>query len=161
MSGFAQSLAKEDRVPAPDHLIEAVAELARETGEAFRISEGVVRGTEMYLVTAPDHRLPARYTRETAMLGFRVPSSFPDAAPEDCFFLWPADIKLATADPVRHSVDINRAGADSNIANGILEGPVLNFSWHLWNKVPWERRKHTLMDHYLHVLRRFEMQEHD
>ncbi|MDB6019628.1 MAG: Prokaryotic family [Pedosphaera sp.] len=161
VSGFVPCLTKEGPVPAPDHLIKAVAELARETEEPFRISDGVVLGTEMYLVTAANYQLPARYTRQVATLGFRVPSSFPDAGPEDSFFLWPADIKLTVADPIRNSNDINRAGVDPSIAKGILDGAVLSFSWHLWNKVPWERRKHTLVDHYRHVLRRFEMQEHD
>jgi hypothetical protein len=112
---------------------------------------------------APDHPFPERYTLGRGTLGFRVPGNLPDAAPEDSFFIAPATVKLRAADPVRNSCDLHRAGADPNYLQGVIpvEGPVLVFSWHIWNKGIWNRRKHTLIDHYAHCLRRFEQPEHD
>jgi hypothetical protein len=148
-------------VAAPDELRQAVASLSIHSGHTFAISERPVPGTTLYVVYATDHPLPKHYTRERATLGFRVPDNWPDAAPEDSFFLFPGDIKLSAPDPVRNTIDINRAAANSEHIQGVMDGPALVFSWHLWNKVAWNRRKHTLVDHYSHCLRRFEQIEHD
>ncbi len=159
--GFVRSHRKGARVPPSEEIRAAVSALSADAGIEFRVSEKPVPGTEMYIVFAENHPLPEHYTPAAASLGFRVPGTFPDAGPEDCFFLHPAEIALRIPDPVRNSTEINRAGVDPNIANGVLDGPVRNFSWHLWNKTAWKRQTHTLIDHYRHVLRRFEVPEHD
>ncbi len=150
-------------VPAPDDVRAAVAELSERTGLRFTVSSVPVGGTELFVVWAAEHPLPDRYTASSGILGFRVPRNFPDAAPEDCFFLRPQDLKLKTNDPVRLSPDINRASVSQDFCTGteLDGGGVLVFSWHIWNKVPWNRRKHTLIDHYTHCVRRFDEPEHD
>src|SRR5207249_4450709 len=137
--------------------------LAQQAGHAFHVSDQPVPGTNLYVVYAPDHPMPAHYAAEKGALGFRVPGNYPDAGPEDTFFIAPATVKLREPDPVRGSTDINRASADGNHIQKVVpvDGPVLVFSWHLWNKAAWQRRKHTLMDHYMHCLRRWEQPEHD
>lgn len=149
-------------VPAPDTIRAAVAALARASGYAFEITDAPVEGTALWVAYARDHPFGSRYTAATGILGFRIPQNFPDACPEDSFFIQPADIKLSEPDPIRRSVDVHRAGANSDFLRGTgLAGNVLVFSWHLWNRVAWDRRKHTLMDHYTHCLRRFDAPEHD
>ena len=147
----------------PNALATAVAQLRETAGEEFQVTEKAVEGTELHVVYVCDHPLPARYSNRIAMLGFRVPSRFPDACPEDSFFLVPCEIKLVEPDSARNSTDLNRAGRTEGVLKGteLPDTPVLLFSWHLWNSVPWDRNKHTLMDHYRHCLRRFEQNEHD
>lgn len=149
-------------MPAPDLVAAAVLDLSQKSGQEFVVSDTTVPGTALYVVYAVAHPFPAHYSLESGVLGFRVPQNFPDACPEDSFFLQPATVKLREADANRKSVDIHRASPDANFLNGTaIAGPALVFSWHLWNKVPWDRRKHTLFDHYTHTLRRFEQPEHD
>lgn len=146
---------------ASEELLRAVADLSERSGHAFEISPQVVPGTNLYVVHTNGHEFRPAYTVERGILGFRVPGSFPDAGPEDSFFIAPADTKLRGADAVRNSIDLNRAGRAEGYVAGSVFGnmPVLVFSWHLWNAVPWNRHKHTLMDHYTHCIRRFEMAE--
>lgn len=146
---------------ASEELLRAVADLSERSRHAFEISSQVVPGTNLYVVHTNDHEFRHTYTVERGILGFRVPGNFPDAGPEDSFFIAPADTKLRTADAVRNSIDLNRAGrAEGYVTGSALRNmPVLVFSWHLWNGVPWNRKKHTLMDHYTHCIRRFEMAE--
>jgi hypothetical protein len=146
-----------------DLLLQAVAELSARSGHVFQISPEPVPGTSLFVVHTADHEYRPEYTITSGALGFRVPFNFPDAAPEDCFFLTAIDVKLKVPDPVRRSIELNRAGrADGYVAGSILGNvPVLIFSWHLWNAVPWNRRQHTLIDHYAHCIRRFDMPEHD
>ena len=128
------------------------------------MTEQVVTGTAMHVVYANDHSIPERYTRRVVTIGFRVPSNFPEAAPEDCFFIQPSDVKLCSPDTERKSCDLNRASVnESDFLKGtdLVSLSALVFSWHLWNKKAWDRRSHTLVDHYRHCLRRFEFQEHD
>ena len=148
-------------MPGSEELLRAVADLSERSGHVFAISPQVVPGTNLYVVHTNDHELRSLYTVERGILGFRVPSNFPDAGPEDSFFIAPADTKLRIADTVRNSIDLNRAGrAEGYVAGSELGNlPVLVFSWHLWNAVPWNRRTNTLMDHYTHCIRRFEMTE--
>jgi len=150
-------------VPAPDELTAAVAELSAQVGVDFKITDTLVTGTELFVVYADAHPLPTRYTVTSGTLGFRIPRNFPDAAPEDSFFVMPHDIKLAVIDPVRNSIDVHRASVSVEVLRGTeLDGrSVLAFSWHLWERVTWQRRKHSLKDHYLQCLRRFEVPEHD
>jgi hypothetical protein len=148
-------------VAAPEHLRAAVDELACDSGANFVIADAPIAGTELYLVYAPNHPLPSRYTFSQGILGFRIPASFPNGQPEDCFCLHPDSIKLSEPEPSRNSDTIHRAGIDPNFAKGVLDGAVLVFSWHIWDRVPWDRKKHTLIDHYRHVLRRFEVPERD
>lgn len=150
-------------VVAPDNLVEEVRRLNKVSGEAFVVSPNPITGTELYAVYATDHWLPPRYTRNKGILGFRVPANLPNGCPEDSFFIAPDDLQLVVADPVRKSRDINRAGKTAGILRGSDLGDisVLVFSWHIWNKVPWERGRHNLLDHYQHCLRRFEQPEHD
>ena len=150
-------------MPAPKELVAAVEDLCAKTGEKFEVTEKVVDGTEMHVVYVRNHPLPSRYSSASATFGFRVPFRFPDACPEDTFFIFPHEIKLVEEDPIRKSKDIHRAGKADNVLKGteLADVPVLIFSWHLWNKVPWDRNKHTLVDHYQHCLRRFEQPEHD
>jgi hypothetical protein len=148
-------------VGASEEIVSAVADLSKGSGHAFQISPEVVPGTNLYVVHTNDHEFRAAYSVERGVLGFRVPGNFPDAGPEDSFFLAPADTKLRSADAVRNSFDLNRAGRAEGYVLGSELGnmPVLVFSWHLWNTVPWNRKKHRLMDHYSHCIRRFEMAE--
>ncbi len=150
-------------MPVPEALAAAIEALRTTTGENFQVTERPVDGTEMHVVYLRNHTLPTHYSSRNGLFGFRVPARFPDACPEDCFFLVPWDIKLAEQDPVRKSTDPNRAGKAENLLKGteLDDVPVLMFSWHLWNTVPWDRNKHTLMDHYRHCLRRFDQSEHD
>ena len=110
-----------------------------------------------------DHPFRSEYTVPFGALGFRAPFNFPDAAPEDSFFIAPSEIKLIETDATRDSGDIHRAGRVDNYVAGSSLGniPVLIFSWHLWDRVPWNRRKNTLFDHYAHCVRRFDQPEHD
>ena len=148
---------------ASEEILTAVQDVSRKAGIPFTITEKMVEGTQLYVVYTPLHPFPDHYTVSCGTLGFRVPFNFPDASPEDCFFVLPADVKLKVPDPVRNHIDIHRAAADPNVLKGTeLSGPpALVFSWHLWNSRPWDRNKHTLFDHYTHCLRRFEQQEHD
>ena len=90
-----------------------------------------------------------------------MPGMYADASPEDAFFITPATITLVTPDPVRNSVELNRASSTPGfVPPSVFEGgPVLVFSWHLWDRSPWRPRTHTLIDHYTHCLRRFEQPE--
>lgn len=150
-------------MPHSDFLKAAVAELTRHSGCEFRITEGYVEGTNLFVVYALAHEFPEKYTVNSGTLGFRVPFNMPDAAPEDTFFIQPATVKLRQADPVRNSVDLNRASPNNDFLKGtvLANEPCLVFSWHLWDRCQWDRRKHNLFDHYTHVLRRFEQPEHD
>jgi hypothetical protein len=163
MNDSEQFQAKGDPVAAPDDLVEAVAELSNKSGHEFRISESPVEGTDMFVVYAVDHPLSAQYTVASGIFGFRVPRQFPNAGPEDSFFIQPHDVKLKQADPARNSTDVHRASSVPDFLKGTELGgsPGLAFSWHLWNTVPWNRNKHTLVDHYGHCVRRFEKPEHD
>lgn len=146
-----------------DLLLQAVTELSARSGHEFYISPEPVPGTSLFVVHTNSHEYRPEYTISSGALGFRVPFNFPDAAPEDCFFITAIDTRLRTPDPLRKSMDLNRAGRSDGFVNGSTLGnvPVLVFSWHLWNTVRWERRKHTLLDHYTHCVRRFDMPEHD
>ena len=148
-------------VEPSEQLLKAVRELGEKSGHSFQISPQPVPGTTLYVVHAPDHDFRPEYTVARGILGFRVPANLPDAAPEDSFFILPADVKLITADRVRNSTDLNRASRADNFVTGSVLGnvPVLVFSWHAWNSSPWNRRTHTLVDHYTHCLRRFEQPE--
>ena len=146
-----------------DLLLQAVEELSEKSGHRFHISPEPVPNTNLYLVHTEDHPFRPEYTIRTGVFGFRVPFNFPDAAPEDSFFIAPSETKLREADAVRSSIDLNRAGRAEGYVTGSLLGgmPVLVFSWHLWDRVQWNRRKNTLIDHYTHCVRRFEQAEHD
>jgi len=151
-------------VPQPsDLLLQAVRELSAKSGHDFQSSMEVVPNTSLFVVHAKEHEFRAEYTVSSGVLGFRVPSNYPDASPEDSFFIVPVDVKLRQPDAVRQSVDLNRAGRAEGLVVGSALGnaPVLLFSWHLWDRSPWDRRKHTLFDHYTHCIRRFELPEHD
>jgi hypothetical protein len=149
-------------VPAPNHLIRAVTELGNKSGQAFLITENPVIGTELYVVYVRDFKLPPKYSPDIATFGFRVPTQFPNACPEDSFFLIPCDVSLSLPNPERGSTDINRARKTEKVTSGteLGDGAVLLFSWHLWDRVPWDRSKHQLIDHYEHCLRRFDQPEH-
>ncbi len=144
-------------------LKEAIVELSRKSGYEFKITNETVQGTNLHIVYTTNHRFPEMYTAKDGVFGFRVPTTFPDAGPEDCFFIQSPDVKLSTPDTVRNSIDINRAGVTPEYLRGTELGdrPALVFSWHLWNQKPWDRFKHTLLDHYSHCLRRFDQPEHD
>jgi len=162
-SDFELSQVKEAQVPAPDHIVQAVHGFSEKVGYKFEVSDCPVEGTELYVVYAEAHPLPERYTVALGVLGFRVPRNIPDACPEDCFFIQPHDVKLKEADPVRNSKDINRASSNQDFLRGTKLGgtPALVFSWHLWDRRPWDRNRHTLIDHYDHCIRRFDQPEHD
>jgi hypothetical protein len=144
-------------------LLLAVEELSEKSGHRFHISPSPVCNTNLYVVHTEDHPFRPEYTFPLGVLGFRVPFNFPDAAPEDSFFVAPAETQLREPDVVRRSTDLNRAGRADQFVTGSLLGniPVLVFSWHLWDRMQWNRRKNTLMDHYTHCIRRFEQAEHD
>lgn len=144
-------------------LVQAVNELSARSGHLFQISPEPVPGTSLFVVHTSAHEYRQEYTITSGGFGFRVPFNFPDAAPEDCFFITAVGVKLKVPDPVRKSSDLRRVGLSEGFVAGSVLGnvQVLIFSWHLWNKVPWERRKHTLFDHYTHCIRRFEQPEHD
>lgn len=151
-------------MPAPDPIQRAVAELSKASGHSFEVSDSPVDGTKLHVVYAKDHPFRDLYTVERGAFGFRVPENYPDACPDDSFFIQPSDVKLKTSDTVRNSVDIHRAGVNGlEFLKGTELGaiPALVFSWHLWNTVAWNRSKHTLTDHYTHCLRRFDQPEHD
>jgi hypothetical protein len=153
----------EVRVPPSDDLLKAVADLGERSGYAFQISPEVVPGTNLFVVHTVDHPFRPEYTVTSGVLGFRVPANFPDAAPEDSFFIMPITVKLVKSDAARNSIDLNRASrADNLVLRSALDAaPVLLLSWHLWDRAPWNRRIHTLVDHYNHCTRRFEQPEHD
>jgi len=154
----------EARVQEPSELLrEAVAELSARSGLEFQISPEPVPDTNIFVVHTLNHEYRPEYTIASGPLGFRVPFNFPDAAPEDCFFITAVEAKLKIPDSVRGNADLHRVGrTDGYVAGSTLGNiPVLIFSWHLWNTVRWERRKHTLFDHYTHCIRRFEQPEHD
>lgn len=146
-----------------EEIVAAVTELSIRSGHQFTVSSKPVTGTDLYVVYATNHPLPASYTVQTGVLGFRVPSMFPDAHPEDAFFIQPHDVKLKAVDQVRKNSDIHRASVSPDLLKGTeLAGQsVLVFSWHLWDRAAWDRTKHTLVDHYQHCIRRFEQPEHD
>jgi len=149
-------------VAAPEEIETAVAALSESSGLEFRVTDVPVIGTNLYVVYARNHPLPEKYTVSSATLGFRVPGNFPDAGPEDSFFLQPDDIRLKEDDPVTHTRNLNRASSNQDFVRGTeLEGAALVFSWHLWEKRPWSRSKNTLIDHYAHCVRRFDQPEHD
>ena len=151
-------------MPISDELRAALAELSQKSGHDFMVSQEPVQGTQLYVVYAHGHALPDRYTPESGTLGFRVPSNYSDAAPEDSFFIQPGTVKLRSPDPIRNSCDLHRAAvAPPEFLRGTeLESiSALVFSWHLWNKKAWDRCRDTLIDHYTHCLRRFEQPEHD
>lgn len=141
----------------------AVEELSQKSGHKFLISEQLVPSTSLFVVHTTDHPYRPEYTVPSGVLGFRIPSNFPDAGPEDSFFIAPATTKLRAPDPIRNSIDVNRAGAVAGFVAGSALGDiqVLVFSWHLWDKRAWSRRTNTLVDHYTHSIRRFEQPEHD
>jgi len=149
-------------VPAPSTLLEAVAHLSAASGYEFDVSDDVVPGTQLYVVYTEAHDLPERYTLRQGALGFRAPGMYPDASPEDSFFIAPSTIKLVTPNPERNSTDLNRASATPGfLPSSILAGAsVLVFSWHIWDRFSWRPRTHTLVDHYTHCVRRFEQPEH-
>lgn len=164
MIGFVLFQTTEALVKPPsEHLVNAVRELSERSGHNFQISPISVTNTNLFVVHTYTHTFRPEYTVQAGVLGFRVPFNYPDAAPEDAFFIAPADVKLSIADPIRKSADLNRTGRVEAYVTGSTLGnmPVLVFSWHLWDRVPWNRRKHTLIDHYSHCIRRFEQQEHD
>jgi hypothetical protein len=163
MSASALSRTLEVPVQPGETLKMAVDELSQKSGCQFLISEEPVPGTSVYVVHTSDHPFRPEYTVQSGILGFRVPSNFPDASPEDAFFIAPATVKLQQPDASRNSIDINRAGVVAGYVNGSALGEisVLVFSWHLWDRRPWNRRINTLVDHYTHSIRRFEMPEHD
>jgi hypothetical protein len=140
-----------------------VEKLSESSGHLFRTTPNPVEGTSLYVVYTENHPYPDKYSVSQGTFGFRVPHNFPDACPEDAFFIRPHDIALKVADPVRGNTKLNRAEASTGIVKGTELGtdPVLVFSWHLWNKGIWNRNKHTLIDHYTHCLRRFDEPEHD
>lgn len=148
-------------MPPSAELIGAVVQLEERSGHRFQISPSPVPGTSLFVVHTPRHDFRPEYTVTSGVLGFRVPSNFPDASPEDSFFILPAETKLSKADPLRNSADLNRAARVDGLIAGSILGNVsaLLFSWHIWNTVPWNRRTHTLFDHYAHCLRRFEVPE--
>jgi hypothetical protein len=151
-------------VAASDQIRREVADLSKASGHSFSISEDPVDGTKMYVVYTSDHPFRELYAVGHGVFGFRVPDNYPDACPEDSFFIQPADIKLKIPDATRNTVDIHRAGpAGLEYLRGISLGATeaLVFSWHLWNRVAWDRNRHTLTDHYTHCIRRFEQPEHD
>ena len=150
-------------MPASEELVKAVADLGEKSGHIFQISPEVVPGTNLFVVHTVDHTFRPEYNVTKGVLGFRVPSNFPDAAPEDSFFILPDTVKLVIPDPTRKSIDLNRASRADNfvLQSELGAAPVLLFSWHLWDRALWNRRIHTLVDHYNHCIRRFEQPEHD
>jgi hypothetical protein len=142
-------------------LTNAVNELRERSGYPFQLSPDPVPGTGLFVVHTDDHPFRAEYTISRGTFGFRVPLNFPDAGPEDAFFIAPADVKLTQPDRARNSVELNRASRVDNFVSGSSLGniKVLLFSWHVWNVVRWNRRTHRLMDHYTHCIRRFEQPE--
>jgi hypothetical protein len=123
----------------------------------------VVPGTGLHIVYTEEHEFPERYTVRKGGLGFRVARNYPDAAPEDNFFITPSTIQLAAPDPQRNSTSIHRASASQGLLpRSVFDGgEVLIFSWHLWDRFGWRPRTHTLVDHYTHCTRRLEQPEHD
>lgn len=147
----------------PEEILKAVLKLSEDTGLVFEVLDVPVQGTNLYVVFVTNHPFPDRYTVSSGVLGFRVPNNFPNACPEDCFFIQPHDTKLREPDKTRNSTDIHRASKSDDFLKGTKFGnsSVLVFSWHIWNTLVWDRKKHSLSDHYFHCLRRFEVPEHD
>lgn len=150
-------------VPPSEVLRRAVDDLSARSGYEFRITENPVTGTDLYVVYTNTHPFSQAYDEQSGLLGFRVSSNFPDACPEDAFFIRPATVQLQAPDPVRNSSGLNRASPTDNVTTGteLGNGQVLFFSWHLWNTMKWNRKSNTLFDHYTHSIRRFEQPEHD
>src|SRR5262249_5651896 len=119
MSDFGRFRARAAPVPAPDELLGAVAELSEKSGHRFLVSQRPVEGTRLDAAYALDHSLPSYYPVDKGTLGFRLPDNFPDAQPEDSFFIQPPDVKLKVADTVRNSMDINRAGIAPDWLKGL------------------------------------------
>jgi hypothetical protein len=163
MSGFERSRTTGGLVHPSEELLAAVKQLSEKSGHPFEISPDPVPGTTLFVVHTLDHPFRPEYTVAKGVFGFRAPFNFPDAAPEDSFFIAPVEVRLARLNPVRNSIDVNRASRAENVVTGSSLGnlPVLMFSWHLWDRVPWNRRTHTLVDHYTHCIRRFEQVEND
>ena len=150
-------------MPAPDNILTAVHELSEKSGYKFRVTDMPVEGTSLFVVYAENHVLPDAYTASVGVLGFRVPDNFPDACPEDCFFIQPHNVKLKQPDSIRRSTDVNRASSTLDFLKGtsLPDKTALVFSWHIWDRRPWNRNKYNLIDHYNHCVRRFDLQEHD
>ena len=110
MSVSAPSPTTEVRVEPSDILLEAVKDLSAKSGCTFQISPTPVPGTQLFVVHTPQHEYRPEYTIPSGGLGFRVPFNFPDAAPEDSFFITAVDTKLKVPDSVRKSTDLNRVG---------------------------------------------------
>src|SRR5271169_2305923 len=108
-SGFERFPTTEGPVPPSEELLKAVTELAERSGRTFEISPQPVPGTSVFVVHTNDHEFRPEYTVTSGVFGFRVPSNFPGAGPEDNFFILPAETKLRAPDVVRNSVDVNRA----------------------------------------------------
>lgn len=163
MSDSELSRVKEVPVSAPEEILAAVAELSEQSGYQFKVTSVPVEGTDLYVVYAEGYPFPARYTLASGIFGFRVPRNFPNACPEDSFFIQPHDVKLKDLEPTRNSIEIHRASPSPDLLKGTELGgaPALVFSWHIWNRGIWNRSKHTLVDHYTHCLRRFDEPEHD
>src|SRR5438046_2050972 len=81
-------------VAAPDQIRRAVADLSKTSGHSFHVSDDPVDGTKMYVVYTNEHPFRETYSVEQGVFGFRVPDNYPDACPEDSFFIQPHDIKL-------------------------------------------------------------------
>lgn len=146
----------------PEEIQKAVTALSEKSGFEFSVTGVPVTGTTLYVVYSREYSLPEKYTSSSATFGFRVPENFPDAGPEDSFFLQPDTIALKENDPVTQHRRINRASPTPGFLAGTeIDGTALVFSWHLWEKNPWSRSKNTLVDHYTHCVRRFEQPEHD
>ena len=82
MNVSAPSPITEVRVPPSDDLLKAVADLGERSGYVFQISPEVVPGTNLFVVHTVDHPFRPEYTVTKGVLGFRVPSNLPDAAPD-------------------------------------------------------------------------------
>lgn len=150
-------------MPPSDLLRNAVDDLTKRSGYEFHITEKTVAGTELYVVYTKLHPFSEAYDVQSGLLGFRVPAIFPEACPEDAFFIRPATVHLLKPDTLRNSTMLNRASSTPNVTTGTELGDeqVLMFSWHLWNRSPWNRKSNTLFDQYSHSIRRFEQPEHD
>lgn len=147
-------------MPPSEILRKAVEELSARACLPFKISEDPVTGTQLYVVYTDEAEFPDKYTEKKGTLGFRVPYNFPDAPPEDSFFILPATIRLKENDKIR---DIHRTGVAPNFLKDAYPGnpTALIFSWHLFDRTTYDRRKFTLYDYYRHCERRFEQPEHD
>lgn len=150
-------------MPPTDLLRAAVADLSARSGLPFTISEQPVTGTQLFVVYTDKFEFPQRYTVDLGTLGFRAPYNFPDAPPEDVFFVLPASIRLKEKDEKRSQDTLHRANEDVNFLRGAIDPApaALVFSWHLFDRTRYDRRRFTLYDYYRHCERRFEQPEHD